>query len=445
MRTPSTALVGLLAVALAPMPAAAQDAPQPASVRRPYRGLFAPPADTRGGRPSLDATFSLFGAYDDDIYAASVGSGAGTATPESRGLFTGGGAGLNFLNPGDTVSFGASAGVGVSYYPDQDRTTTAYRTAADVSYNVSDGTQLSGGASFSYAPEYRFGPFYSPDSLTGLADPFESLTPDLDIYGLASYRGSAQASFSHALGRRSSLSGWYSHSIAYREDDQYDYRAQGGGFGYSQKLTAHSSARLGYSFSTARYLDDSGLRPQRLHNLDIGVDYGRALSVSRRTTIGFSTGTALVANDDLSQPQSNTNFSFRVIGEAHINHEIGRTWTARAGYRRGVDFYEGFNEPFLSDSVNASLTGLLSRRLSFQSGLDYSFGKVGIGTSNGYDTLSAQAGLEYGLTSMLALYTNYIYYRYEFDQNVALDPRFAQSLNRQGVRFGLSASLPILR
>jgi opacity protein-like surface antigen len=124
---------------------------------------------------------------------------------------------------------------------------------------------------------------------------------------------------------------------------------------------------------------------------------------------------------------------------------MGRTWTADLGYRRGVDFYEGFNDPFLSDAVSASLYGMLSRRLNFSSGVDYSFGTVGVGTDNRYDTLAAHAGLEFGLTRTLAIYGNYLYYRYEFDQQVALDPRFAQSLNRQGVRFGLSASLPILR
>jgi opacity protein-like surface antigen len=441
MTTRSTAFVGLLSLVLAPVPASAQESPQPASVRRPYRGLFAPPSDIRAGRPSLDATFSLYGGYDDDIYSNASAVGA----PGSRGWFSGGGAGLTFLKPSDTVTFGASAGVGVNHYPGQERTTAGYRTAADLSYQIAARTQLSAAGSFSYAPEYRFGPFLSPDSLTGLSDPFESLTPELDIYDLKSYRTGASVSISQGLSRRSSLSGWYSYSMAHREDNQYDYRAQSAGVGYSYKLTQHASAVLGYNYSGAHYLDDSGLRPQRLHNIDIGVDYGRALSVSRRTTISFSTGSAMVARDDLSQPQVTTDFTFQIIGEASLTHEIGRTWTAQLGYRRGVDFYEGFNDPFLSDAVSASLDGLLSRRLNFSTGVDYSFGTVGVGTDNRYDTLAAHAGLEFGLTSMLAIYGNYLYYRYEFDQQVALDPRFAQSLNRQGVRFGLSASLPILR
>jgi hypothetical protein len=111
-----------------------------------------------------------------------------------------------------------------------------------------------------------------------------------------------------------------------------------------------------------------------------------------------------------------------------------------------VDWREGFTQPFLSDAITGSFGGLLSRRARFTSSADYSIGSVGFaGQNNGYDSASVQAGLEYALTHHLALFGRYLYYRYHFDSGVVLDPRFVPTLDRQGLRIGLNASLPIIR
>jgi hypothetical protein len=59
--------------------------------------------------------------------------------------------------------------------------------------------------------------------------------------------------------------------------------------------------------------------------------------------------------------------------------------------------------------------------------------------------LSTTTALEYALSSRLALFARYVYYKYEFDRQVALDPRLPRALDRQGVRFGLSTSIPVIR
>jgi opacity protein-like surface antigen len=124
---------------------------------------------------------------------------------------------------------------------------------------------------------------------------------------------------------------------------------------------------------------------------------------------------------------------------------MGRTWTAAVAYRRSVDFHEGFNDPFLAQSVSADLQGLLSRRLRFSSAVAYSRGLVGARSADTFGTTSATAGLEYGLTRNLAAYLNYVYYQYEFATQVELDPRFPDRLSRDGIRLGLSTSIPLIR
>src|SRR6476619_7367451 len=87
----------LVVAALVPAPVSAQagrpEAPQPAAVRRPYRGLFGGPTDPNAPK-SLVFTASLYGAYDDNIYANDSASGTGNSALQRRGYYSGAQAGL---------------------------------------------------------------------------------------------------------------------------------------------------------------------------------------------------------------------------------------------------------------------------------------------------------------------------------------------------------------
>ena len=86
--------------------------------------------------------------------------------------------------------------------------------------------------------------------------------------------------------------------------------------------------------------------------------------------------------------------NFRFIGDATLNHEFGRSWTAAATYLRSVDYHEGFADPFLSDGVAGSVTGLLSRVLRFDGTVNYSFGIVGFNSNNGFYAVSPTQGAQ---------------------------------------------------
>jgi hypothetical protein len=88
---------------------------------------------------------------------------------------------------------------------------------------------------------------------------------------------------------------------------------------------------------------------------------------------------------------------------------------------------------------------MLSRRLRFSSSVAYSRGLVGARSADTFATTSANGGLEYGLSRSIAAFVNYVYYQYEFATQVALDPRFPNRLSRDGVRVGLSTSIPLIR
>ena len=416
--------------------------PLPDNVRRPYRGLFAPPADPSVSTQSLDVTFNLSGAYDDDSYANDA---TDVSLYRQSGWYAGASAGLAYSRPGERLAFAAGGDAGLNWYDTRDDMLGAYRARAALSVAAARRTRVRAAQSFAYAPEYRLALFGAPLTLPGALDPFGAVVPDLDLYRLRNYRTGSELSLTQGVGRRSSLEAAYALLVADYTDDRFDYRAQSGGGRFLHQLTRHANVRLGYFYNVAGYLQRGTARDQRVHNIDAGIDYGRALSFSRRTSVAFSTGSAVLVRDDLSRPQANSDLVYHLIGSAHVRHEIARTWTAQAGYRRGVDFHEGFNDPFAVDAVNGSIAGFASRRVRLGAAADYARGTIGIDTSNRFESLSATAGLEYALSRNYAVYGRYLYYRYDFDNDVALDPRFLRALHRQGARFGLTASFPLVR
>ena len=451
-RTRTALIVSALALSLTPVVASGQpgrggqagaNQPAPPEVRRPYRGLFGGPKDPT--RKSLVATFSIYAAYDDDVYAADSGNQGSAATgTRTRGFYEGAQGGLAFNKPGERASYNVTGDVAVNHFHSPDDYSPNYRAAAGVGVRLAERTRLGVNGSFVYAPEYRLGLFVSPTDIGTFTDPFDTVGADYGLYRLKSYRSELSVGLGQSIGRRSALTGSYGVGLAHYTGSDLDYLSQSGGVAFEHPLTRNMSAHLGYFYSTAEYTHRSDIQRQPIHRVDAGINYGRALSFSRRTHLSFSTGTALVATDPTPLDSTGREVNFQLIGNATINHELGRSWTASASYLRTVDYHEGFTDAFLSDGVSAAIEGLLSRTLKFDGVANYSFGVVGFNTDNGFYAVSASAGLEYGLSRRFALFARYLFYQYEFDQPVALDPRFARGLSRQGVRVGLNASFPLV-
>ena len=128
----------------------------------------------------------------------------------------------------------------------------------------------------------------------------------------------------------------------------------------------------------------------RTHNLNIGVDYRKPLSRSRRTFLRFRTGSVIAEELETGavigeQVETGAGIGdpvegrrFEATGSASLVHQIGRTWSAQAQYRREVGYLEGFARPVLSDSANGTLGGLLTRRTDFYVNVNYISGASGL-------------------------------------------------------------------
>ena len=109
-----------------------------------------------------------------------------------------------------------------------------------------------------------------------------------------------------------------------------------------------------------------------------------------------------------------------------------------------MGFVEFFQQPVTTDAVFASLGGLISRRLSFQSSAGQSTGSVGFnGPSNGFQTDYATVSLSYGLTRMLAIGLGYSYYRYKFDAGLQLPTGVLSRTDGQSVYAFLNVWEPL--
>ena len=444
-----SAAVWLLGALLAPMPVwagqvqepppEAPNQPLPPQVRRPYRGLFGAPGT---GKHSLTLAGSIYGAYDDDVFADQFEGGAGVIGVRADGKYGGMVADLDYERTG-RVALTLGTGVGLTKYGDRDVLPT-YRATGSISA-TRRRTTLSANAGVVYSPHFRLGLFVSPLTVSGFADPFESLLGDYDVYGFSAYRSSLGASASQSLGRRATLSAFYGLFTVDSVKGPYNYQRQHGGALFTRDLTRHLGLRAGYGYSVAHYTGVASDQRPGLHNIDVGVTYSRALSVSRRTKFGFSTGSVLFASDSAPANRSGRELQYRLTGSADLTHEMGRTWTTALTYRRGVEFQEGFYAPFLSDAVSATLGGLFSRRIKFDAATNYTRGIVGFAARDAYSTGSATAQLQFAITRILGAYATYFIYHYDFSNSIAIDPRFPRALDRQGVRVGLVTSLPLIR
>ncbi len=444
---PAAALV-LAGVIGVPAPVAAQVDGEAA--RRPWRGLFES-REAGERRQTLDLSIALFGAWDDNATEGLHESQVDRRV-QTEGYYSGLNAGLAYARRSDRLSFGVSGSSASAHYASvSDRVVASGALRTNVAATLGRTTlRVAQGASYS--------PFFGLVIGGGLSDGELAAGPsafDFSVRSQDVYRFDTAVEVTQTIGGRVTLSafGDYQRTEFGGGDDGdshwtglQSYRI---GARLSRGITRHAGLRLGYAYREGRYGQPAGGDPVvETHEIDAGVDYGRALSFSRRTSLSFSTGSGLVArqaadSDDPRQP-AGERLRAHLLANAALTHEINRTWTARLAYSRDLQYVDGFTEPFLADRADASLGGTFNRRVDSRLAASYSSGAVGPGSGQGYAVWSGTADLRIALARRAALFTRYVYHHYQFNDATTLPPGFAPRLDRHGVRLGLSVWLPII-
>ena len=418
---------------------------QTARPERPYRGLFG--SGQAEVRQSLVVNASIGGGYDDNILLDQPGGGSvdpRIAKSGGLGLFN---SSLAYVNNQDRSSFGAMAGASTRYYPSQeDPYVAAY--AAGVGGSIRYGTRslFSLNQSASYQPYTfvsLFPVLFAP--VPGQFEPGQFEPGPIDLAtGKQEYLSlDSNVSLNHAISRRASFNAAYSYNTsetAYTLLDAVDpgallFTRHGANAGFRYTLSQGVGLRLGYGYTDGTY--SGAANRARTNVIDAGIDYNKALSFSRRTTLSFATGTSALTYGGST--------SYQIVGNAQLDHEIGRTWNASAAYVRSFSFVDTLLQPVFYDSFNAGLGGLINRRLEFRSGVRAAIGYLGhSGVSGDFDTYQATAGLSFALTRFMQVATNYSFYRYRFDEGAPLPIAVPRSTDRQSIRAQLNFWAPLM-
>lgn len=404
---------------------------------RPYRGLFAGGIGQTTQR--LTATASAGTGWSDNLVADPTGGESflpNQAGNQFKGGVYSGSAVLSYsLNLGG-IGLGATAGTTGHYYAANTKQFVRREYASlGASVPIWRGVTVNGSVAYQpYSLRSMFPGIYE----TSFVDPVivDEDYPSSTVHYL-SY--AASTGYSRRISRRMSIQTGYS------------FQARPAVTGGAEGFVSHSvSGRLtrdlgrgigghvGYGYSRALYSQSD---PFTFHTIDVGVDYSRAFSISlsRRTTISFSSGTALY------QTVTPKTFQFRVTGSARLNHEMGRTWNAGLAYNRGLGFSDTWMQPVFTDSLSAGAGGFINRRTQLRGGAGLVFGAGTVGSYGDILGVSGGSSLSFAVTRHLNTALTYSYYRQRFASTLALVEGFPQDYDGQSIRVSVSVWAPLFQ
>ncbi|MCC7416131.1 MAG: hypothetical protein IT176_03245 [Acidobacteria bacterium] len=404
----------------------------PASAQRPpVRGLLG-----TTDRTAMDASISVYGGLDQTRRHDRVGTLA--RRRDNGGRHGGLTAGVSLKQPLGGLSFNVSGSGSLQYYPGPvPLDLVDHNTQGTISIAAPVGRR----ASVSLTQTVSEASFYNFDGAAGTTiralDDFERPSSDSRLGEGRSLRYDLGGRLDRRLGRTGTLGFEYGLGYATFPGDAIDFAAQHGGIRFEHAPTRDLSFRWGYAYERGR----SGPGPSHdLHRLDIGPTYRKPLTLSRRTTLTATAGAAAVT----VQTDAEARLVLRLIAAVSLGHQLGRTWSLSADYRREPQMDELYRNPTSADAISLALRGAASRRLSltmmagaWRTRLDAGRGPVG------YQSLFGSASTRIVLAGAMGLLVEYSYY--DFDASSApASGVVASRLGRHSVRAGLNWSLPLL-
>jgi hypothetical protein len=297
-------------------------------------------------------------------------------------------------------------------------------------------THLTLGQTASYQPLQTVSPFpglIDPGIGGGQALPIDpDLAPTSD--GYVQYDSSA--SLSHELSRRTGVFVSASYRRGGRPSATGDLSIAHAGGGVTRELARGLGVRLGYRYTRGTY-SETGPGAQFDHqDIDVGLDFNRALSLTRRTRLSFATGSVILNDGDRTL--------FTVTGRAGLSHDIGRSWRASVSYRRGAEFLGTLRAPVVSDAMTTGLGGFVGPRVRAHASVGAARGNVGLDQGNSFVSYYTATGLTVGVTSYLGLDVNYSYYQSEFANTSLLIPGMPDQFERHSLRVSARLWVPLL-
>ncbi len=414
-----------------------------AQTARPYNSLFGGAGNNNPYRhQELTSQVMLAQGYDTNVLAAQPGSNP--RGPQIGGGFTSLSAEAHYGLKSRYAEFTAQGGSDIRYFNSiHEIAPLQHWLGAGVSISMGRSTSASVNEAFSYTPSYLYGLFANvqPPALGDTVPP----ASNYNVTDRRSYTSNTLVRIDRTVGRRGTwdLTGDY-RTTAYMSSSANipgleSYRA---GTHYRFPVSRDAKLRLGYDYRRANYA--LGASPVQ-HDIGLGVDYDRALSRSRRTRLGFNFGSSVIEGPPPGKPNDPPVRQVRAIGNVLLTHQIGRTWTARAAYRRSNQFVEDVSAPVFTNGVTLTADGFLNRRTDVLAGAAYTVGDAFGRTRSTFDTRTANVSVRVALTRTIAANVEYLYYYYDFPPGTGLAPGLPNRVNRNSVRVGMTFWVPVFR
>jgi hypothetical protein len=375
--------------------------------------------------------------YDDNLQAE-----AGLVAPsayQTSGYYTILAPNATFEMRGRRLQFAGMGGTNVRYYSDFGRWlgSTTFGGAA-LAAQLAERTTMSVSQNVTYAP-VSLNLFTALPSLS-LIDPVPP-TSDYATTEEKSYTYTSTFALSQGLTPRT--------AVSFKSDFRYaDYqgsepslselRSYDAGARLLHNLDKNVTLRLGYTFRNAQYRAG---RESLENTVDIGVDYARPLSASRKMLLAFSVGPTAY-NGPFAVDLDGATQLYRMTAAASMTYPISRTWNAQAAYRRGTEYLESFAKPVFTNALTVATSGSVSRRSDLAISAAYSEGDPGLtGTEAPFTTSTASARYRVTFNRTWATYAEYLYYYYDFKSSLLVPQGGRPQLTRNSVRVGLMLSM----
>jgi hypothetical protein len=406
-----------------------------------FRPVFGGASPGSANGTSLNMTFDLAEAYDDNVL--SDPGGISLATVQASGFYTVVTPQVALAARGDRMQLFVTAGSGARRYQDsQNFVVTNHSFATGLNARFSKQTTMSLNQSVGYTPSYLYGLFAS------LAPPLPGdvvpSAPDYAVDTVRSYTYVTTAGLVHQLTPRAVLSfdGVFQRADIVGSAAGYsDLRSYEAGSRFAYSLNRDTRLRIGYKYRAAEY--STVLRPYE-HDVDLGLEYSRALSRTRRSSFALSAGPTLVEETPAASDPDGVRRHYRLRASALLNRQIARTWSVQGGYQRGLAFIEGLEAPVYTDALTATVGGFLNRRVDVTLMAAATTGDLLVaGAQSGFTTATGNARWRVALGRTTAAYLEYMVYRYDFGQGVRLPPGVPLNLTRNSVRAGLTIWIPV--
>ena len=425
---------------------------------RKYRAVFGGAAVRPDLTSTLDFNGNISESYDQNRLADAT-SPESSPLANSDGFYSSLAGDLVFHRRGTRLEGAFTGGTSARYYRDLRKFfATDYHTGAGVAARLSARTTLRVDGAFSRAPVDLIGVFAA-----AMPPTLGQTLPNSTDFAVNSNRSdtlSSSGSVNRRLTERSDVS--FNGTIRRTKflgapvvpvvpvtgslvPASNSFVELTGGSTYVRRVRPGLGVRLGYYFRQAQFEGAAAGGNPTEHGLDIGLDFNRALSDSRRTMFGLKTGSAYVQSG-LPTSAGSLGGQFRMLVDAGLSHQIGETWLLAGTFKRGTEVVDNLSAPVFSDAVTLSASGFLSSRVDFLTSISYSEGEPSLtATPQKYTTYAGNARLRVALGERWALSTEFLRYQYDFSRTPTLAQGFSPRFGRSLARAGLSMWVPFRR